>query len=156
MNEDVITLVGPLEPRDEWVADRCSIAGALDVVGTRSALLILREAFYGATRFDEFASRAAISEPVAASRLRELVEAGLLRREPYREPGQRTRHAYRLTEKGADLLPVLVALQRWGDKWLADDGRGLVELRHVGCGEPVAAELRCAAGHAVIAGELEL
>src|SRR5215207_6317390 len=129
MNEDVITLVGPLEPRDEWVADRCSIAGALDVVSTRSALLIMREAFYGATRFDEFASRVGISEPVAASRLR---------------------------EKGADLLPVLVALQRWGDKWLADDGRGLVELRHVGCGEPVAAELRCAAGHAVIAGELEL
>jgi DNA-binding HxlR family transcriptional regulator len=156
MDQDAITLVGPLNPRDGWNADRCSIAGALDVVSTRSALLILREAFYGATRFDEFASRVAISEPVAASRLRELVDAGLLRREPYREPGQRTRHAYRLTEKGADLLPVLVALQAWGDKWLADERRGMVELRHAGCGAPVAAELRCAAGHAVTAGDLEL
>lgn len=131
------------------------MARALDVVSSRSALLILREAFYGTARFDEFAERVGISEPVAAARLRELVDEGLLEREPYREPGQRTRMAYRLTDKGAELLPVLVALMQWGDHWLQPDGPP-VELRHVGCNEVVHAELRCAAGHAAPAEALAL
>ena len=89
--DTALRLTGTLDPRDSWSADRCTIARALDVVSTRSAFLILREAFYGTTRFDDFAERAQISEPVAAVRLRELVEQGLLAREDYREPGQRTR-----------------------------------------------------------------
>src|SRR5713226_28091 len=111
-----VHLSGSLDPREGWQATRCSMARALEVVSSRSALLILREAFYGTTRFDDFAARVGISEPVAAARLRELVDDGLLGREPYREPGQRTRLAYRLTEKGAELLPVLVALMQWGDR----------------------------------------
>jgi DNA-binding HxlR family transcriptional regulator len=150
-----IRLTGELDPRDSWTADRCTIAGALDVLGTRSAFLILREAFYGTTRFDDFAERAGISEPVAATRLRELVGEGLLEREDYRDPGQRTRQSYKLTEKGADLFPVLVALMQWGDRWLDERG-GPVELRHRECGEPVAVELRCAVGHRVEPGELDL
>ncbi|MGH2884257.1 MAG: winged helix-turn-helix transcriptional regulator, partial [Solirubrobacteraceae bacterium] len=82
------------------------MAKALQVLSTRSALLIMREAFYGTTRFDDFAERVGISQPVAAARLRELVDEGLLEREDYREPGQRTRQRYRLTEKGADLFPA--------------------------------------------------
>ena len=131
------------------------MARALEVVSSRSALLILREAFYGTTRFDDFAARVGISEPVAAARLRELVDDGLLEREPYREPGQRTRLAYRLTEKGAELLPVLVALMQWGDRWLQPGGAPVV-LRHRECGESVHAELHCAAGHRVSPAELEL
>ncbi len=134
----------------------CSIDRALQVVSTRSALLLLREAFYGVTRFDELTARVGISEPVAAARLKELVAAGLLAREPYREPGQRTRHAYRLTEKGSELLPVLVALLQWGDRWEAAEGGGPVALTHVDCGEPVHAELRCGAGHAVDATKVHL
>ena len=153
--DTAIRLTGKLDPRDAWTADRCTIAKALEVVSTRSAFLILREAFYGTTRFDDFAERAQISEPVAAERLRELVEQGLLEREDYREPGQRTRQRYRLTEKGADLLPALAALMQWGNRWLDDRG-GPVELRHRECGEPVAAELRCAAGHRVATDELDL
>ena len=149
-----VRMTGSLEPRSGWTADRCPIAGALDVVSTRSAFLILREAFYGATRFDEFAQRVGISEPVAAARLRELVRDGLLEHVPYREPGQRTRQGYRLTPKGADLLPTLVALMRWGDRWLDEPGR--VELRHHDCGEPVGVTLRCAAGHEVPSAELDL
>jgi len=152
---DAVQLTGVLEPRDAWTADACSMAAAIGVVGKRASLLILREAFYGATRFDEFARRAGISEPVTAARLRELVGEGLLEREPYREPGRRTRHAYRLTPKGADLLPALVALMQWGDRWVDDRG-GPVDLRHAGCGESVHAELHCAAGHEVAPGELEL
>jgi DNA-binding HxlR family transcriptional regulator len=150
-----VQLSGPLYPRDRWKASACSLARALDVVSSRSALLILREAFYGTTKFDDFAERVGISEPVAAARLRELVDDGLLERAPYRIAGQRTRMAYRLTDKGAELLPVLVALMQWGDRWLQPEGAP-VELRHTGCDEVVHAELRCAAGHPAPADELAL
>jgi DNA-binding HxlR family transcriptional regulator len=138
-------------------APDCSIERALELVSTRSALLLMREAFYGVTRFDELTARAGISEPVAAARLKELVAHGLLVREPYREPGQRTRSAYHLTEKGAELLPVLVALLSWGDRWAPAGGDGgPVALTHRDCGEPVQAELRCAAGHRVTAPEIHV
>lgn len=150
-----LRVTGSFEPRSGWTAERCTIAKTLEVISTRSAFLILREAFYGTTRFDDFAQRVGISEPVTAARLRELVENGLLEREDYREPGQRTRQRYRLTDKGADLFPVLAALMQWGDRWLDDRG-GPVELRHRDCGEPVAVELRCAAGHKVGPDELAL
>jgi DNA-binding HxlR family transcriptional regulator len=150
-----LRLTGQLEPRSGWKAERCTIAKALEVLSTRSALLIMREAFYGTTRFDEFAERVGISEPVAAARLRELVEEGLLEREDYREPGQRTRQQYRLTAKGADLLPVLVALMQWGDRWLDDRG-GPIELLHRDCGETVTLSLQCGAGHEVEAGEIDV
>ncbi len=153
--ESPLKLAGSLGPRDGWTAERCSLAKALDVVGTRTAFLILREAFYGTMRFDDFAARVDISEPVAAARLRELVDQGLLEREDYREPGQRTRQRYRLTTKGAELFPALVALMQWGDRWLDARG-GPVALRHRDCGERVGVELRCAAGHHVGAGDLEL
>jgi DNA-binding HxlR family transcriptional regulator len=154
-SEHVVRLTGDLSPRARWRATHCSVDRALNVVSSKSAMLILREAFYGTARFDDFAERVGISEPVAAARLRELVEAGLLEREPYREPGQRTRMAYRLTDQGAELLPVLVALMQWGDRWLQPEGAP-VRLRHSGCGEIVHTELRCAAGHPVSDGELDL
>jgi DNA-binding HxlR family transcriptional regulator len=155
MTETTIQMTGALEPREGWTADRCPMAHALEVVRNRSSFLVLREAFYGAARFEEFAERTGLSEPVTAARLRELTSEGLLEREPYREPGQRTRRLYRLTEKGADLLPVLVALMQWGDRWVLPGG-ARVEIRHQGCGSPVTAELRCDHGHAVGSDELEL
>ena len=151
----VLRLTGRLDPRSAWTADRCTIAKTLEVLSTRSALLIMREAFYGTTRFDDFAERVGISQPVAAARLRELVDEGLLEREDYREPGQRRRQQYRLTPKGADLFPVLVALMHWGNRWLDDRG-GPVELLHRDCGEPVGLSLHCAAGHEVGTDEIDL
>jgi DNA-binding HxlR family transcriptional regulator len=153
--DHALHMTGSLDPRDSWTAEGCTLARALDVVSTRSAFLILREAFYGTTRFDDFAERAGVSEPVAAKRLRELVAEGLLEREDYREPGQRTRQRYRLTDKGADLFPALVALMQWGNQWLDDRG-GPVELRHRECGEPVAVQLTCASGHSVGPDEIDL
>jgi DNA-binding HxlR family transcriptional regulator len=150
-----LELTGELHPRSGWQATRCSLAKALEIVSTRSAFLLLREAFYGTERFDDFAERVGISDPVAAARLKELVANGLLVREPYREPGQRTRYAYRLSEMGAELFPALVALMQWGDRWLAEDG-GPVELRHRDCGAAVHTELRCEHGHEVSSGEIEL
>jgi DNA-binding HxlR family transcriptional regulator len=150
---DRIQLAGVMADRSAWTTARCSIGRALDVVGTRSAMLLMREAFYGTTRFDDFAQRVGITEAVAANRLKALVEAGLLTREPYREPGQRTRYEYVLTEMGRDLLPAALALMQWGDKYLSDEG-GPVLVTHAECGAPVQAEVRCAEGHPVELGEL--
>jgi DNA-binding HxlR family transcriptional regulator len=152
---NTLRLTGRLDPRSAWTAERCTIAKTLEVLSTRSALLIMREAFYGTTRFDDFAERVGISQPVAAARLRELVNEGLLEREDYREPGQRTRQQYRLTPKGVDLFPVLVALMQWGDRWLDDHG-GPIQLLHRDCGEPVTLSLHCAAGHEVDPGEIDV
>ena len=152
--EPVATLVGPLAHRDDWVADRCSLAKALEVVGTRSAMLLMREAYYGTRRFDDFARRVAITEAVAATRLRELVDAGLLARRPYREPGRRTRQEYVLTPMGRDLAPAAVALMQWGDRYLTGPDGPPVALRHNGCDEPLHVAVTCAAGHEVALGDV--
>jgi DNA-binding HxlR family transcriptional regulator len=145
-----------LGPRAAWGdAIECPMASMFEVLGTKTSYLILREAFYGATRFEEFVARTGISEPVAAARLRELTAEGVLEKVPYQEPGQRTRSAYQLTEKGSDLLPVLVAMMRWGDRWLFPNG-ARVELTHADCGAQVRAELRCDSGHKVPSEELQL
>lgn len=125
----------------------CSVARALEVVGTRSTMLLLREAFYGVRRFDDFARRVGVTEQAAATRLKALVADGLLERVPYQEPGQRTRHEYRLTAKGRDLYPVLVALLRWGDAHTPSPGGVPVELVHTDCGAPVEVAVQCSAGH---------
>jgi DNA-binding HxlR family transcriptional regulator len=153
MEAATVTLTGELDPRGSWEATGCTIAQTLDVVGSRSAFQLLREAFYGTTRFDEFAHRVGISEPVAAARLKELVEVGLLERVPYREPRQRTRLEYRLTAMGVDFLPALVALMQWGDRWLEPAG---VEMRHRDCGGGVRAELHCDRGHDIAVGDIDL
>ena len=152
---DTITLVGPLADRDTWVNDRCFMARALAVVGTSSGMLLLREALYGTRRFDQFARLVGISEPVAAARLAELVDQGLLARSPYREPGQRTRHEYELTQKGRDFAEVLLALWQWGARW-APPEKASPEFIHAGCGEPVTVQLRCAEDHRVDIGDVEL
>jgi DNA-binding HxlR family transcriptional regulator len=90
---------------------------------------------------------------VAAARLKDLVEVGLLERQPYQEVGKRTRLEYRLTEMGADLFPALVALNQWGDRWLTPAG---VEMQHHDCGARVHAELRCEAGHPLTIGAVDL
>lgn len=154
---DGMVLTGRLEDRTRWSPEGdCSVVRALGVVGTRSAFVLLREAFYGTTRFDELVRRADITPAVASARLRELVAAGLLEKRPYREEGARTRQEYVLTGKGAELWPALVALHTWGDRWLQDeDGGPPVALRHAGCGAEVRAVVRCAEGHEVTAAEVE-
>ncbi|MFE2750492.1 winged helix-turn-helix transcriptional regulator [Actinosynnema sp. NPDC059335] len=103
----------------------CSLARAVDVVGERWTLLVLREAFVGATRFSEFRARLGIASDVLAARLAKLVDAGLLARQGYREPGQRPRDGYRLTEAGRRLNLVLCALQQWGDEHLPRTATGV-------------------------------
>src|SRR5438270_13984237 len=101
-----VTLTGALADRDSWTAESCSLAAALDVIGRRATMLLLREAVYGARRFDEFVRRAGFTEAVTAARLRELVGEGLLERHAGHAPGQRSRAEYHLNEKGRELFPA--------------------------------------------------
>ena len=98
----------------------CPIARSLDEVGEWWSLLILRDASRGLTRFDEFQRSIGLASNMLTRRLQALVEAGLLERAPYRQ--RPTRHDYRLTDKGRDFLPVLIALAGWGNRWLMPDG----------------------------------
>ncbi|MFE6195819.1 winged helix-turn-helix transcriptional regulator [Streptomyces sp. NPDC057838] len=135
----------------------CSVARALAVVGERWSLLIVREALDGARRFGEFHSRLGIARNLLATRLETLVTAGVMRRVPYQEPGDRQRFAYELTEQGRALRHTLVALLEWGDTYLADPEGPSVVVRHrpaddaSSCGEPVRVVLECAAGHSHLA-----
>jgi len=132
-----------------WSAENCTIARALDEIGDRWSLLVLREIFQGIRRFDDITVRTAIPRQVLSERLRRLVAIGVLRREPYRAEGQRRRHEYRLTAKGIDLYPVFMALQQWGDNYLADPVGPAREFIHRDCGQHLDLVLRCRAGHEV-------
>jgi DNA-binding HxlR family transcriptional regulator len=149
-------LEGALADRDAWTAERCSVDRALGVVGTRSAMLIMREAYYGAHKFDEFARRVGITDAVTATRLKHLCTAGLLRREPYQEPGQRTRDEYHLTAMGRDLVPALLALMQWGDQYLSGASGGPLAVRHTGCGADAQVRVTCTEGHDVRLSELSI
>ena len=92
---DAMMLTGRLAAGDRTgYSEFCPIERALDTIGTRSALVLLREAFWGTRRFEDFANRAGITEQMAAKRLKQLVDAGVLTKQPYRTPGQRTRYEY--------------------------------------------------------------
>lgn len=122
-------------------AQNCSIARALEVVGERWSLLIIRDAhFAGLTRFTDFQRSLGIATNVLRDRLEAFVEAGVMERRRYSETPEQ--FEYLLTEMGRDLVPALVALTEWGDRWAAPDGRPIL-YRHAECGSEVHAELVC-------------
>ena len=118
----------------------CSVAGALEVVGERWSLLIVRDVFLGLRRFDQIQANLGIARNVLQTRLERLVEAGIVRKRPYQE--RPLRHEYRLTEKGADLWPVLVSLLKWGDKYAIEGERPMI-LQHRDCGGELDDRRRC-------------
>lgn len=145
-------LQGVLAERDKWSAvGQCAIEKTMSLVGTKSAMLLLREAYYGTTRFDDFARRVGITKAATSARLSELVAAGLLTKRPYQEPGQRSRDEYVLTQAGTDFMPVVWAMFEWGRHHLGDTG---LRLTHLGCGADATVEIRCAEGHQVPPDEL--
>ncbi|MCR6484995.1 helix-turn-helix transcriptional regulator [Amycolatopsis sp. OK19-0408] len=153
MSQEVMTLAGRRADRDGWsAAGWCPIERALELVGTRSAMVLLREVYFGGRRFDELVRHAGVTEAVAAKRLKQLVEAGVLARTPYREPGQRVRYEYVLTERGGELFPLLLGLKRFGEQ-LPREEPGELRLTHAGCGARVESQVRCEAGHEVPPGE---
>ena len=119
----------------------CSIARTLDVIGEPWSPLVLRDVWVGLTRFEQIQADLGISRKVLTERLNHLVEQGVLERQPY---DRRPRHEYRLTEKGAELVDLLMVMTGWGDKWLAGEAGPPVLYRHHACGEVSGVDLRCA------------
>ena len=134
-----------------WILDyddaNCAIGAAVDLIGERPTFLVLREAFNGVRRFADMQRRTGMPRQVLSDRLARLVHEGLLRKVPYQDSGQRSRHEYRLTGKGLDLYPVLVALMEWGDRHAVGPAGPQVQLEHRDCGEPVQLQMACRAGH---------
>lgn len=112
----------------------CSVAGSLELIGERWTLLIVRDAFMGARRFEHFRRRTGAARNVLSVRLNRLVEEGIFRKVPYQD--RPVRYEYRLTEKGIDLWPVIVSLLHWGDRHIYP-GRAPVLLMHRSCGGAV-------------------
>jgi DNA-binding HxlR family transcriptional regulator len=117
---------------NDYSSQTCSIAGALEVVGERWSLLIVRNVFLGLRRFDQIQGNLQIARNVLQTRLERLVEQGVLERRLYQE--RPARYEYRLTEKGLDLWPTVVALMQWGDRHTPPVGGPAVLLEHRGCG----------------------
>lgn len=129
--------------RTDFTAMPCSIARTLAVIGEAWTPLILRDITFGLTRFDELQRDLGVATNVLTDRLNTLVAGGLVSREPYQT--RPLRHRYQLTEAGADLLPVLLALLRWGDQWAGDGHGAPVTIVHRECGQATEALLVCAA-----------
>ena len=124
----------------EFPRENCSVQRALSVVGDRWSILVLREAFNGVRRFDALQRNLGIARNILAARLQTLVGAGILERRRYQERPER--FEYRLTKKGADLWPVMIALMQWGDRYMADSGPP-VEIVHKSCGHTIEPRMAC-------------
>lgn len=120
--------------RKSFAGMNCSIAKSLDEIGEWWSLLIVRECTQGICRFDDFQRELGIARNILSARLERLIELGIMERFPLED---RAGEGYRLTEKGEDLYPVLVALLQWGDRWLAKDGKPPIALVENSTGAPI-------------------
>ena len=119
----------------------CPLARTADLIGEGWTLLIMREAFYGVRRFEEFQRVLGLGRNILTLRLNTLVDEGLLTKVPYQE--RPPRHEYRLTDKGRDVYPILAAMATFGDKWLLGDTEPLVIFHHVTCDHDMHAVVSC-------------
>ena len=126
--------------RDAVADQNCSVARAVAIVGDTWTLLVIREAFFRVKRFDQMQRNLGIARNVLADRLERLVRHGILEKVPYQE--HPPRHEYRLTQKGRDLYPALIALMQWGDTYACDTGAP-VTLVHKDCGHETEPFLAC-------------
>jgi len=125
----------------------CSAARSLEIVGERWSLLIIRDALFGGvTRFSDFLRRLGLARNILAARLDGFVEAGIMERFAPEGSGYQE---YRLTKKGRDLAPVIIALTDWGDRWAAPNGRPII-YRHLDCGGEVEQQLVCRDCHTLV------
>jgi len=126
----------------EAASERCSIQGTLDLIGDRWTLLILRNIFRGVRRFSALQSDLGIAKNLLAERLQRLVEYDVVHKVEYQD--RPVRYEYRLTSRGQELSPALVALMNWGDRWCSD-GEPPIVLVHDACGSPLEQQIRCQA-----------
>jgi DNA-binding HxlR family transcriptional regulator len=128
----------------------CSAARSLEMVGERWSLLIIRDALFGGvSRFSDFLRRLGLARNILAARLDAFIDAGIMERFA---PEGSAYQEYRLTEKGRDLAPVIIALTDWGDRWAAPNGRPII-YRHIDCGGEVEQKLVCGQCQTVIVHE---
>ena len=120
--------------------ENCSVARAMDILGERWTMLIMREAFYGVRRFSDMQRNLGIARNILSTRLQTLLQAGILERRRYQEEPER--FEYRLTQAGRDLYPAVIAIMKWGDEYLAEEAGPPVVLRH-SCGELIDPVLVC-------------
>jgi len=140
---------------NELAEQRCSVARTVAVIGDRWTLLILRDLFLGVRRFEDFERRLGISRSVIADRLKVLVDEGVLRKEPYQQ--QPVRHEYRLTDKGLELHPVVMAIVHWGDAHYAGEAGAPLLHRHRTCGCDFHPVMTCSScGDAIAPREVEV
>ena len=126
-----------LRDRGKWsIGDACSVVKLLDLLSTKTVFLVIRELFYGTTRFEDFVDRVGTSAPAVSRALKQLESAHIIARVPYQEPMSRARDEYRLTAAGEDLLPVLLAMIQWGDTHL-QNGEGPLKFIDSHTGRPV-------------------
>ncbi len=135
----IIAVVQP--EREPSAAAECSIAATVSIIGDRWTLLILRDAFRGIRRFDEFHRDLGIARNLLTDRLGRLVHAGIMDKIAYQARPER--FEYRLTRKGIELSPSLVALMKWGDAWMVGEAGPPVVLVHESCGTPVEQMFHC-------------
>jgi DNA-binding HxlR family transcriptional regulator len=121
----------------------CSLAQSLEVMGDWWTPLILRDLYLGVDRFDQLVTDLGISRNLLTDRLATLVEAGVVARTPYQD--NPVRYAYSLTEAGSELIPILIALTAWGDRWVTPDGGPPITFTHTTCGHPTTATVSCSA-----------
>lgn len=126
---------------EELAQQPCSLARTLSVVGDRWTLLVLRECFLGTRRFDGFEQRLGVTRHVLADRLKTLVQAGVLDKVAYQQ--RPLREEYRLTDKGRDLYPVILALVNWGDRHMSDAEGPPIRHIHRSCGHAMQGVLVC-------------
>lgn len=139
-----------------WSDDVCPIARTMSVLGQRWAMLIIREAMLGRSRFSEFREQLGVAPDVLSSRLSELVAAGILEAVDYQVPGDRTRSRYLLTPAGHDLIPVLAAVGQWGHRHMAREKSSGYRFVEAGTGEMVGLGFRRRDGGKVSPAHVEL
>lgn len=143
-----------LADRSAWRVDNCPIALTAELIGSRASILVLREAFFGTRRFDEFVKRTRLTDAIVAGRLKLFTEHGLFEKHPYREPGSRTRYEYVLTPMGDELLPIVMALRQWGQRHLLTEETRQLDLRSRRDDRPVDVIVRATSGEELAAEDL--
>jgi DNA-binding HxlR family transcriptional regulator len=127
----------PLQDREGWfIGDACSMSKVLDLLSSKTTFQVVRELFFGTTRFDDFVERIGSSAPAVSRSIKQLESARIVARSRYQEPGRRGRDEYRLTGAGEDLLPVFLSLVQWGDSHL-QKGRAPLSFVDADSGRPV-------------------
>ncbi|HEX6353134.1 helix-turn-helix domain-containing protein [Actinophytocola sp.] len=145
-----------LHNRDAWtIGDGCSAGRVLDILSTKTMFLVVRECFYGTTRFDDFVARIGTSAPAVSRALKQLKAARIVESVPYREPGSRARDEYRLTEAGEDLLPVFLSLMQWGDKYL-QEGHPPLSFVQAGTGQSISVQATAGPTPEVMSTDIEI